>query len=198
MSLTAIVTAHRESPHSILRCLAAQTVPPKQVLVGISEVPILVEVPSAPFSTVLVHSPDEKDFGYRKRNRLIDIAVGDFTGFFCHDDSYDGDYIEKMLDAADKTRADVVYCSWNDIPNCTFNACSSTLGNFIVRTSLLQEVGGFPEHENEGLRDAALIEKLRSVVSSIARVNVMLYYHNVPYIRGTRVSVWGKEQEEHG
>jgi glycosyltransferase involved in cell wall biosynthesis len=170
--------------------LARQTKLPGQVLVGVSEMPTSI-VPSFPFPFVLTQSANENDFGYRKRNRLLSLVTEEFVGFFCHDDSYDNDYIERMLEAAKSMEADAVYCSWNQIPNCEFKGCSSTLGNFIVKASILEEIGGFPPCKNEGLRDAELINAIREKASRIARVNIMLYQHNVPYWKDIQPSVWG-------
>jgi|ERR1051325_809646 hypothetical protein len=192
-TLTAIVTAHDESPTSILCNLGQQTVVPDQVLVGMSKPPASWQMPPLPFPVTLVTSPDEKDFGYRKRNRLITAATSHFVGFFCHDDSYSPEYIQTMIETAEAYGADVVFCPWNDIPNCKFAGCSSTLGNFIVRTQLLKEQGGFPApHDgNEGMRDAALIEMLKYTGAKIVSAGALMYYHNIPFLPGTKVTVWG-------
>jgi hypothetical protein len=193
-TLAAIVTAHKATPFGIMENLARQTVLPTQVLVGVSEFPLPWVVPSFPFKFTIVDSPDERDFGYRKRNRLLGLVEADYVGFFCHDDSYDGDYIEKMLDAVDKTRAGAVYCAWSGIPDCEFKPCESTLGNFFVKREIIEEIGGFPAYppyKNEGFRDARLIEEIRKRIDSVARVNVTMYYHNKPYISGIRTSSWG-------
>src|ERR1051325_7093328 len=165
-TLTAIVTAHDDSPTSILCNLGQQTVVPDQVLVGMSKPPASWQMPPLPFPVTLVTSPDEKDFGYRKRYRLITAATSHFVG---------------------------VFCPWNDIPNCKFAGCSSTLGNFIVRTQLLKEQGGFPApHDgNEGMRDAALIEMLKYTGAKIVSAGALMYYHNIPFLPGTKVTVWG-------
>jgi hypothetical protein len=79
--------------------------------------------------------------------------------------------------------------------DCTFNTDSSTLGNFIMRRDLFELVGGFPAGtRGEGLRDGNLIELLRSILPSVARVNITLYHHNIPYEPGVTVTSWGKER----
>ena len=199
-TFAAIVTAHRETPFAVMKNLATQTVQPMEVFVGVSEFPLPWVVPSYPFTFVIVDSPNENDYGYRKRNRLLSLVTADFVGFFSCDDSYDGDYIERMLAAVETTGADVAYCQWDGAglkggDLCGFQPTESTLGNFIIRTSLINEIGGFPSHEpyhNEGFRDARLIEEVRKRVTKIARVNITMYHRNTPYDKSVRVTKWGK------
>jgi hypothetical protein len=148
-------------------------------------------MPPLPFDVSLMTVPTRDDFGYFKRNKLASRAITEFIGFFCQDDSYDNRYIEIMLAVAARENADVVWCPWNDIPTCEFRGESSTLGNFIVRTRLFNELGGFPKDpRGHGWRDAALIEKLRSY--RVASANLLLYKHNVPFLPGTRTTRWGQ------
>lgn len=201
-TLTAIVAANEQSPFVILDNLANQTVSPSQVLVGVSRYPLPWVVPPFPFAFTVVEFPYQPDFGYGKRNALLALAEGDYVGFFNSDDSYDGDYIEKMLDAAETMRADAVYCDWDgpgSVPRCEFQPCSSTLGNFIVRRSLLEQIGGFPHYapyNNEGFRDARLIEEIRRQGERVAKIGISLYHHNVPYHASIRATQWGEHLKE--
>jgi hypothetical protein len=200
-TFAAIVTGHKQMPFAIMKNLATQTVPPTDVLVGVSECPLPWVVPSFPFPFTVVPFPTAYDFGYAKRNLLPMLTKADYLGFFCQDDSYDGDYIEQMLKAVDNTRAVAAYCQWDDGltkdsvgQTCSFHTDSSTLGNFIVRRDLFEQLGGFPAGtRGEGLRDGNLIEAIRRVAESVARVNITLYHHNKPYEAGVRVTSWGKE-----
>jgi hypothetical protein len=204
-TFTAIVTVKGDTPFPIMTNLATQTVLPTQVLVGVSDYPLPWVVPSFPFPWTVAEFPGYPDFGYSKRNALIQLAESDYVGFFSHDDSYDGDYIEQMLKAVDNTGAHAAYCQWDDGHldrkefgrTCTFNTDSSTLGNFIVRRDLLLEIGGFPmSPRGHGLRDGELIEAIRARIGSVARINVTLYHHNKPYSAGVKVSVWGHVEED--
>jgi GT2 family glycosyltransferase len=200
-TLTAIVTGHKQSPFAIMNNLANQTVKPAQVLVGVSEFPLPWVVPSFPFPFTVLDFPTVNDFGYSKRNMLAMLATSDYLGFFCQDDSYDGDYIEQMLKAVENTRAIAAYCQWDDSVmgdklggSCSFHTDSSTLGNFIINREAFERLGGFLESpRGHGLRDGHLIERIRQVAESIARVNITLYHHNKPYEAGIRVTSWGKE-----
>lgn len=208
-TLSAIVTAHMCSADGILACLAGQTVKPLEALVAISSAPSedALTPPQHTFPVAVTEMANMEDFGYKKRQWLIPQAKGDYCGFFCHDDSYSPFYVQKMLELAEAKDLDVVYCSWNDLPDCTFAPCESTLGNFIVRTSLLQTLGGFPPcRRNEGLRDSYLISLLGmhqpmdgtsspiQPAVSIGRVNHTLYFHNRPFLPSIRPSVWGRVQ----
>jgi hypothetical protein len=200
-TFAAIVTGHKQMPFAIMKNLATQTVQPRQVLVGVSECPLPWVVPSLPFPFSILSFPTVHDFGYSKRNTLAMLASTDYLGFFCQDDSYDGDYIEQMLKAVDNTRAVAAYCQWDDGLvehgvglTCSFHTDSSSLGNFIVRRDIFEQLGGFPKTpRGEGLRDGALIEAIREVADSVARVNITMYHHNKPYESGVRVTAWGKE-----
>jgi hypothetical protein len=201
-TLTAIVTGHKQTPFAIMNNLANQTVKPKQVLVGVSEFPLPWVVPSFPFPFTVLDFPTLNDFGYSKRNMLAMLATSDYLGFFCQDDSYEGDYIEQMLKAVDTTRTVAAYCQWDDSVvgdligrKCQFKANSSSLGNFIIQREAFERLGGFPASEpgKDGLRDGYLIDAVRRVAESVARVNITLYHHNKPYEAGIRVTSWGKE-----
>lgn len=201
-TLTAIVTAHKGSPFVMMQNLADQSVKPAQVLVATSFYPTPWVVPSLPFPfTIVQREIDDRDYGYRKRNMLLTLAESDYVGFFAHDDSYENDYIERMMDAAELMQADVVYCDWTNtggtnFPNCKFLGENSTLGNFVTRRSILQEIGGFPPrgaYHNDGFRDIRLIEELRKREGiRIAKVAVTLYHHNKPYMEGVEATSWGE------
>jgi len=193
MSLTAIVTCHMETPTSMLCNLATQDIEPHQVLVGVSKLPPVYRLPPMPFTVEMFFGPDEGDYGYAKRNRLLQLSLSEWTGFFNHDDSYAPNFIEAMTTLGDETEADVVYCPWSGIPRCTFRPQSSTLGNWIARTSLLKRLGGFPLHpKGHAWRDAGMIELLQREAKFIAKHPDILYFHNKPFLAGTRTTRFGE------
>jgi len=168
-TFAAIVTAHADTPFGMVRCLENQTVKPDQILVGVSD--WWMDWPNAYSTELLIHResgldvllrryPNRNDFGYEKRNKLLELVTSDYVGFFCHDDSYDPTYLEKMLDMVGIGNQ-IVYCNWADFPtkllvDATFNAASTTLGSFIVDTELIKMLGGF---RTEGLADQLFDEQ---------------------------------------
>lgn len=155
-TLTAIVTAHEDTPYGIIENLASQTCPPQQVLCAVSDWKgDTVNPPrNYPFELSVDVHPNRNDFGYRKRNKLLPLATSEFVCFCCHDDSYEPDYIESMLTAAGGM--DIAYCWWDEknyqilggVPRVAhpveFKEFDATLGGFIARTELVKRLGGFP------------------------------------------------------
>lgn len=187
VKFTAIVTCHNSDPNPIVNMLLSQTRPPDDIMLECSGDcrELLHEI------VHYLSVPDDKDFGYRKRNRMSSLAAGDWIGFFCHDDSYHPRYLEFMLRLAEGV--DVVYSDWNDIPGCTFRSSSSTLGNFIVRKEVFLKAGGFPIMDDMGLSDAALINALVDAGVSLAKNKYPMYYHNIPYSDTINPTVWGEQ-----
>lgn len=190
MKLTAIVTCHESDPNPVVRMLKAQTRPPDEILLETSGEcePLTEDV------NFHVHAHDEKDYGYRKRNRMALRASGEWLGFFCHDESYHPRYIELMLRKAEtKPEADVVYCAWSYDPSCTFRPAESSLGNFFIKTRVFTKAGGFEIAEEPGMCDALLIYKLafEMGVKSV-KEPATLYYHNVPFEPTIVPTNWGQ------
>ena len=176
MTLTAIVTAHGESPHRILGQLLYQTRRPDEILVFCSDVPDLAGL-REDFTMVdaILERPNLMDWGHEKRAEGVLLADSDYIGFFNHDDTYASTYVEEMMARAE-AGADVVYCAWNRIPGCGFQTCSSTSGNFIVRTALAR-AAGYRSRAYEA--DGHFIEAINALDPKIARVDDILYFHNV-------------------
>lgn len=179
LTFTAVVTAHAESPHRILGNLMYQTRKPDEIICLISDFPL--EELERDFPTVTFYGVENhNDWGHQKRWEGLEYASGDWVGFFNSDDTYDMTYLEKMLGAAESEEArewnvGAVYCSWNTIPDCTFNLGSSTSGNFIVNTHVAREAGYTDRHYEA---DGTFIERVRNITTAM-RVNDLLYYHNV-------------------
>lgn len=127
------------------------------------------------FPAVTFHvREDRQDWGHAKRAEGIEIATGDYLAFFNDDDSYELDFIETMLEAVDGY--DVAYCAWNRIPKCEFRTCSSTSGNYIVRTGLARQVGYTGRDYSA---DGTFIEDLKRAGAAIApKVERILYRWN--------------------
>lgn len=152
--------------------LMYQTRPPDEIIVLVSDPGDLEEL-KEDFPLVTFHLEENRnDWGHEKRAKGLELANGEWVGFFNDDDSYSEQYLEKMLEDPD---ADVVYCSWNTIPSCDFRLGSSTSGNYIVRTELARRVGYSDRHYEA---DGTFINALRSTARKIVRVSDLLYHHN--------------------
>ena len=116
-----------------------------------------------------------EDWGHQKRSLGLQAATGDYLGFFNDDDSYTLDYLEQMLGTAARTGADVVYCGWNEQPNCQFHLGSSTAGNFVARTSVAQ-AAEYRERVYEA--DGHFIDQLAQKANQVVKVDHVLYFHN--------------------
>ena len=114
MKFTAVVTAHDDSPGPIVRNLLDQTRPPDEILLLISAHKHALRLTGfdGPVQVFLV--ANKNDWGHQKRALGLDLASGDFIGWFNHDDSYEPNYIEEMLDAIERGEdADVAFCNWS-------------------------------------------------------------------------------------
>lgn len=179
---SAVVTAHKQSPHEILGDLLFQTRPPDEILVFYSSLePDVVRGLKRDFPNIRwFEEPDLDDWGHAKREKGLEYATGDWIGWFNHDDRYSLKYLRKMLNAA---RGDVkaVYCDWDRIRGCRFGAGSSTSGNFIVDRLFALEVG-YPERTGEKHRyetDGNFINSLAAAADGkVVKVNELLYWHN--------------------
>lgn len=180
-TFTAVVIAHDSSPGPIVRDLLAQTRPPDEILVFISVHKHAMRLTGfdGPVQVILV--ANKNDWGHQKRAMGLDIATGDFIGWFNHDDSYEPTYLQALLGAAEAEDADVAFCNWshggrgNNIrQNTEFRGGDSTSGNWIGRTSLIREVGYvFRDYS----ADAHLIDAVKPK-AKIVKVEAALYHHN--------------------
>lgn len=119
------------------------------------------------------HQQNRNDWGHEKRAAGLDLAQGEWVGFFNDDDSYSPEYLSRMLDQTEG--ADVVYCAWSTYPNCTFNYGSSTSGNFIVRSDFARGVG-WTSRRYEA--DGDFIESLNEAGARVKRIDDVIYKHN--------------------
>lgn len=163
--------------------LMYQTQKPDQVAVLVSgtETAVLADLREDFPGTTFHVREDLDDWGHQKRAEGIEIATGDYMGFFNDDDSYMMHYIKKMMDRVDGY--DVAYCAWNRYPNCHFSLGSSTSGNYIVRTDLARAVGYPTERDGLGRlkydSDGGFIEALKAAGATLApKVNEVMYFHN--------------------
>lgn len=176
-TFTAVITCHDGDPTKILGNLRYQTRRPDQTLLYWSWAdPKLYAFVREHFPEAKVFTPDNlNDWGHQKRAVGLLAAHCDYVGFFNHDDAYSVEYVEKMLAAAERERADVVYCDWNGRIDTEFTIGNSTSGNFIVRTPLAQGVGwNHRQYDADGL----FISDLRATRPRIAKVPLSLYTHN--------------------
>lgn len=179
MKFTAVVVSHANPGGlaHILGQLRYQTRPPDETLVYVSgtspaELALLREqFHEASFQV----EESYDDWGHEKRAKGLDDATGDFLGFFNDDDSYAADYLERMLSEQAERAADVVYCSWNEQPDCDFHLMHSTAGNFICRAELGREAG---YTERVYVADGHFIEALNGLAPVVAKVEDVIYFHN--------------------
>jgi hypothetical protein len=216
MTYAPIVCIHNSSAKSVLQDISDQTVLPLETLVGMSG---KCEPWQPPENLSLVYSnvfTQEGDFGYYKRNVLVDRTQAEWVGFFNQDDSHHPRFWELMLKWAEDFKADIVWCSWNDRPTCKWQPCDSTLGNFIVKRETFLKLGGFPEppkhgillspshpnisfilDDNHGFRDAVFIDNAIKAGTPTVNCPFMLFYHNVPRLAEQAVTDWGKDAPSH-
>lgn len=158
----------------MLGVLRYQTRPPDETVVlasGIHLARLREDFPDVLFFA----ERDMEDWGHDKRAKGLRLAQGKYVGFFNDDDLYDRQYIEKMLAAVEEGGHDAAFCNWNEYPNCEFRLCSSTAGNFIVRTDLGREVGYTDRvYEADGLFINALVD----AGARVTKVEETLYTHN--------------------
>ena len=197
MTFTAVVTSH-DNPEGLeytLENLSRQSRLSDEALVYISPEIVLEADAALPFAPVNIANvrprvrwvPDRQDWGHEKRAMGLAEARGDYVGFFNDDDMYDLTYIEKMMAAAE-AGADVVYCDWSGIRDCTFCLGSSTSGNYIVRAELGRWVGYTDRHYEA---DGTFIDRIREAdldvmgpdglyrrKPRIVKVPQLLYWHN--------------------
>lgn len=175
-TFTAVVTAHKESPHRILGNLLYQTRKPDEILCFLSDVPapVVAEAREHFPAVQFVCTPNRNDWGHEKRALGVARATGDYVGFFNHDDSYDLQYIEKMMEAAE-AGAEIVYCEWDVGHVVGFRSGSSTSGNFIVYTKLAQ-TAGYTKRDYPA--DGHFIRALSDMKPRIVKVEKELYFHN--------------------
>jgi hypothetical protein len=195
-TIACLVTAHGSHAiaDGIIQHLTEQVTQPDAVYLAMSDVRSLY-VRSVPFDLHLSLWENEHDYGYNKRRQVLPTITEDYVAFMCHDDTYSRDYITDVRSEIDEG-ADVVWCPWNEMPDCTFNGCSSTLGNFVVRTELAKAIG-FPSGGRgyeDGLADARMIDMLAGTFGlNIVKLPRVMYFHNVPRLP-IKVSRWGVQE----
>jgi hypothetical protein len=70
---------------------------------------------------------------------------------------------------------DVVYCAWNEIPQCCFQSLSSTSGNFLVRTEVGRRAG-YLRRDYEA--DGHFIDAVAGLAREVRRVDQIVYFWN--------------------
>lgn len=174
-TFTAVVTVH-ENEAAMIRTVAAllaQSRPPDEIIVLASDTPC--EIARKLYTgTTFYAEPNLNDWGHDKRAKGLDLATSDYTGWFNHDDSYDKDYIKKMMAEAE-AGSDVVFCGWSKSSTPSFSLGSSTSGNYIAKTSYARSVGYKDRHYEA---DGTFINGLAGHGGKITRVNEVLYFHN--------------------
>lgn len=179
MTVSAIVVSRSNEAglRSMLECLTGQTRPPDEILcycAGYTSQRFLSLVTDHPGVEFHQHV-DVPDFGHSARARGLAAASMEYVGFFNDDDWYEDTYLERML--AVMPGHDVVFCAWNEQPDCGFVGCQSTAGNFVSRRVLSVEAGWVASDRYEN--DAAHIDRLNELGARVVKVDDVLYHHNV-------------------
>lgn len=173
MTFTAVVTAHQQDPSRILGNLLYQTRKPDEIIALCSDVKGLPKLREHFQNVRFIECENREDWGHEKRAQGVSEASSEWLGFFNADDSYDDRYLEKMLAAAHGR--DAVFCDWTGVPNCSFGLCSSTSGNFIVRTDIARKAG-YTDRFYEA--DGTFINRITALTARVQKVPELLYRHN--------------------
>lgn len=175
-TFTAIVTAH-ESESGLRRAISDlltwQVRKPDEIIVLASDIDLTAlrkEFPSVTFH----EEPNKNDWGHDKRAKGLDLASGDYIGWFNHDDSCHPDYVQEMMELAESGN-DVVYCGWSKDPRPSYRSASSTSGNYIVSTATAREAKYTDRHYEA---DGTFIDRISKLTQKIAFCNRVLYFHN--------------------
>jgi hypothetical protein len=174
-SITVVVTAHADSANLVrtLDSLGKQTQKPDEIIALCSEINlegIWQQFPWVRF----YREPNLDDWGHDKRAKGLDLATSEYVTWFNHDDSYDEDFILKMMEAA-SIGADVVYCGWNKNSTPNFSAGSSTSGNYIAKTAYARSAGYTDRHYDA---DGTFIGRLAALGGKVEFLPKVLYFHN--------------------
>lgn len=176
MTFTAVVVSHANERglRTMLGNLLYQTRKPDEIVVVCSDTDDLARLSEDFPGVVFLNAPDRGDWGHEKRAVGLDVASGEWIGWFNDDDSYDVAYLERLL--AHEEDGDAVYCAWNEQPHCEFRKYQSTAGNFVCRTDLARQVGW---HGRSYEADGIFIDGLVAAGARVVRVDDVLYHHNV-------------------
>lgn len=174
-SITVVVTAHADLANFVrtLDSLGKQTQKPDEIIALCSEIDlegIWQQFPWVRF----YEEPNLNDWGHDKRAKGLDLATSEYTTWFNHDDSYDPNFIQEMMEYASDD-ADVVYCGWSGNPKPSFSHRSSTSGNYIAKTSYARTAGYTDRHYEA---DGTFINRLAALSGKIKFLSKVLYFHN--------------------
>lgn len=186
-TLTAVVTAHADATE-LERCLtglALQARRADRIAVYASDIggdvlgrlaPAARRAGLASEGALIAATPDMQDWGHSKRAIGLAEATTSHVAFVNADDEYDPAYFDTLMWALVAHQADVAFCDWNESPAADFRMFSSTAGNFIVKTSLGREVGGWPTErlEQPGFEpgycnDGVFIERLKAAGARVVK-----------------------------
>lgn len=181
LSFTAVLTVHDADYLPILQTVLSQTRKPDEVLVFVSVEHHAIELRSNDSNVRFYADANKNDWGHEKRALGLRLASCDAIGWFNHDDSYEPEFVERMMNALE-AGADVAFCNWshngpqNNIRADTeFRGGDSTSGNWVARTELVRSVGyNFRDYS----ADSHLIDAVAATKPSIAKVASPLYHHN--------------------
>lgn len=180
--VSAVLVTHQneEGLRSMIGNLIYQTVKPWEIIVVHSDYSMdrieLLRHDFKGYPMVWFRDRNRDDWGHEKRAIGLELATGEWCGFFNDDDSYEIDYIEQMMNSAAETNADVVYCAWSGNSECDFSLGSSTSGNFLFKTEIGRQVG-YKRREYEA--DGYFINSLNESGARVTRVDRVLYHHNI-------------------
>jgi Predicted glycosyltransferases len=124
-------------------------------------------------------------------NKALDLAAGEYTGLFDHDDLLEADALYEIVDSLQKTKHDIIYTDEDKLNNETkefeapnfkpdydedlFLSHNYITHFFVVKTEILKSVGGF-DSRYDGAQDYDVMLKCIEKSSSIHHVAKCLYH----------------------
>lgn len=181
LSFTAVLTVHDADYRPILKNVLEQTRKPDEILVFVSADKQAIELRSDDPTVRLFAVANKEDWGHEKRALGLRLASSDAIAWFNHDDEYEPEFVERMMDALE-AGADIAFCNWshggkqNNIRhNTEFRGGDSTSGNWAGRVGLIRSVGYvFRDYS----ADAQLIDAIAATKPLISKIDSVNYHHN--------------------
>ncbi len=127
-------------------------------------------------------------------NACLELAEGEYTALFDHDDLLEPDALFEIVKALQEKRHDVLYtdedklihsngkfCEPNFKPDYSpeyLHSCNYITHFFVARTSLLKEIGGF-RSDYDGSQDYDLILRCMNRASLVRHIPKILYHWRI-------------------
>lgn len=171
---------------SIILQLKNQTYESKEIIPvvccveNVSFIQSIVDIDLHTFSHEFFTKTHEDAF-YLKNNLGMNIAKGEYAGFFSGDDYYDKNYLSKMISNLVLQNATLIYCNFKShygqyaYVEGDIMEGHITSGNFIVKSKIFKKLGGF---QTIPMGDFDLANRVKEAGFKTVRLDEMLYIHN--------------------